>query len=61
MERVVRIFGSHKAADAADPEYYLSLTPAQRMQILWEIVQDYPAESGPLNGRRTSFDHAELL
>jgi hypothetical protein len=41
MERVVRKFASHVEADEADREYYLSLTPQQRMDIMLELVRRY--------------------
>lgn len=39
MERIGRKFASHEEADAADVEYYRSLTPRQRMEILLEMVE----------------------
>jgi len=38
MKKVVRKFNSHKEAYAADRQFYLSLTPEQRLDILFEIV-----------------------
>ena len=38
MERVVRKFNSHQDAALADRDYYLSLTPAQRVDILLDLV-----------------------
>lgn len=40
-ERVVRKFSSHAESDRADREYYLSLTPLQRMEIMLELVARY--------------------
>ncbi|PCJ53275.1 MAG: hypothetical protein COA73_15480 [Candidatus Hydrogenedentota bacterium] len=37
MEKRVRKFDSHEDADAADREYYRSLTPQQRMEIFYEL------------------------
>src|SRR2546421_10011609 len=34
MEKVVRILNSFEEADHADKEYYLSLSPEERLQIL---------------------------
>lgn len=38
MEKVARIFGSFAEADKADFEYYQSLTPEQRLDILGELI-----------------------
>lgn len=38
MESVVRKFKSHAEAAAADREYYHSLTPQQRLDILLDII-----------------------
>lgn len=38
MEKVVRVFDSFEAAEAADREYYRSLTPEQRLRILFDLV-----------------------
>jgi len=46
MERVVRRFDSHAEADAADRAYYRSLTPQQRLEILFELVRMYREEHG---------------
>ena len=50
MEKVMFVFHSFKEADQADKEYYLSLTPDQRMQILFDLRKQWPvgehAESG---------------
>jgi ABC-type multidrug transport system ATPase subunit len=39
MEKAVRIFHSFAEAGKADDEYYRSLTPEQRLEILLELVQ----------------------
>jgi hypothetical protein len=41
MEYVVRKFGSHDEADQADREYYRSLTPQQRIELLIQMIDDY--------------------
>ena len=46
MELAARKFASHPDADAADREYYLSLTPQQRLDILFELVSQYRKEHG---------------
>lgn len=38
MEKVVRIFRSFDEANRADREFYKSLTPEERMRILYELV-----------------------
>ena len=38
MEREHQKFSSFAESDAADKEYYLSLTPAERMEILLELI-----------------------
>lgn len=39
MERVVRTFSSHEEAAKADREYYRSLTPEQRLDILLDLIE----------------------
>ena len=46
MERIVRQFDSHAEADAVDRAYYLSLTPQQRLDILFDLVRIYREEHG---------------
>lgn len=41
MERVVRRFRSLAESDEAEADYYLSLTPEQRMAILLELIARY--------------------
>ena len=38
MKSVVSKFASLEAADQAEDEYYASLTPAERMAILLELI-----------------------
>ena len=38
MEKVARKFRSFAEADKADREYYLSLTPEQRLDILGDLI-----------------------
>jgi hypothetical protein len=45
MEKRVRKFSSKEAAEAADRAYYLSLTPQQRMEILFTLNQRQPGAS----------------
>ena len=39
MEKAARIFQSFAEADKADEEYYCSLTPEQRLGILFDLVK----------------------
>jgi hypothetical protein len=39
MERTIRVFDSFEEADAADAAYYASLTPAERLEILFALVE----------------------
>ena len=39
MEFTVRKFASHEEADKSDREYYRSLTPERRLEILLELVE----------------------
>jgi uncharacterized protein YdeI (YjbR/CyaY-like superfamily) len=39
MEKTARVFSSFAEADKAEAEYYRSLTPAQRLEILFQLVQ----------------------
>ena len=46
MEPVIRKFDSHAQAEAADRDFYRSLTPEQRLEILFELVARYREEHG---------------
>jgi uncharacterized protein YdeI (YjbR/CyaY-like superfamily) len=39
VEKTARIFRSFAEADKAEAEYYRSLTPEQRLEILFDLVQ----------------------
>ena len=41
MDSSIRRFDSLSEADAAETEYYASLTPAERLEILFELVEMY--------------------
>jgi hypothetical protein len=41
IERVIRKFNSFEEADAADREYYASLTGNQRVEIVLELQRRY--------------------
>jgi hypothetical protein len=38
MEKVARIFRSHREADEADQEYFARLTPQERLDIFLEVL-----------------------
>ena len=42
MEKVIQQFQSFEESDKADKEYYQSLTPQQRLQILFELNRRWP-------------------
>lgn len=44
MNRTVRKFSSFRESERADRDYYLSLTPQQRIDILLELVARYREE-----------------
>ncbi len=47
MDKVARIFHSFAESDAADQQYYQSLSPEQRLEILLELIsqgQDHESE-----------------
>ena len=39
MEKAARVFHSFAEAEQADADYYRSLTPEQRLEILFELVK----------------------
>ena len=41
MDSTVRRFDSLSQADDADVEYYASLTPRERLEILFELIATY--------------------
>jgi hypothetical protein len=49
VTRVARKFVSFDEAEAADRAYYRSLTPAERIQIMLDLV--YPEGSDAVNAR----------
>jgi hypothetical protein len=46
VEKFVRKFESHAAAEQADQEYYRSLTPQQRLDLLLELVRQATSHEG---------------
>lgn len=47
MEKIVQKFNSFEEAEAADRAYYQSLSPDERMQILFEIIYRANNETYP--------------
>ena len=41
MDKIVRIFHSFEESEKADQEYYLSLSPEERLEILFELIERY--------------------
>ena len=41
MEKVVKQFRTFRESDQADKRYYLSLTPAERLGILLDLISTY--------------------
>ena len=41
--KTVRVFSSHEAAEKADLEYWLALTPQERLDAVGECVREYLA------------------
>ena len=63
MERVAQVFRSHEEADRATREYYRSLTPAQRLDILLEKNREgtLTAEETAELGTFERFEHLVRL
>jgi hypothetical protein len=51
MEKVLKVFNSFEEADRADDEYYASLTPQQRVDILLEMIAAYRESLGETGQR----------
>jgi hypothetical protein len=47
MDRTIRTFTSWREADDAEADYYASLTPTERVNILLELVAQYRSSLGP--------------
>ena len=45
MEKTIRVFKSFEEAETADREYYRSLTPAERIQIVLMLRERYRASN----------------
>lgn len=46
MEKVARVFDTLQAADAGDRAYYASLTPAERLDVLLDLIVHYRESVG---------------
>lgn len=46
MKRTIKVFGSFREADEAESDYYASLTPEQRVELLLELVARYRESLG---------------
>ena len=51
MEKTVRFFKSFADAEAADKDFYRSLTPAQRLEILLLLRKRYQPQEDESRGR----------
>jgi hypothetical protein len=51
MMKEVRVYSGFEAADAGDRAYYASLTPAERVDILLDIVLHYRESLGEAASR----------
>jgi hypothetical protein len=44
MEREIRVFRSFDESERADRDYYQSLSPAQRMDILLDLINQWQGD-----------------
>jgi hypothetical protein len=51
MEKTIQVFKSFEEAEAADMEYYRSLTAAQRVEILLTLREEYSPYDDELKRR----------
>lgn len=51
MDRTVAKYASHEEADKATREYYRSLTPQQRVDILLELIEQARPQNDASNER----------
>jgi hypothetical protein len=58
MEKVVKVVKSFEQSDSADRAYYQSLTPHQRLEILWELNSRWPqsGDDEPSEGIKKSIE-----
>jgi hypothetical protein len=48
-QREVRVFGSAAEAEAADREYWRSLTPDERIELTWQMSEELWRLRGAFN------------
>jgi len=46
MEKVLKVFSSFEEAERADEEYYASLSPQQRVDLLLDLIAAYRESLG---------------
>ena len=51
MEPIIRVFDSHDEADQADRDFYASLSPQERVELLLELVARYRESFGEAGER----------
>lgn len=51
MQKVLKVFNSFEEADRADDEYYASLSPQERVDILLDLVAAYRESLGETGQR----------
>ena len=51
MERIVKVHDSFAAAERADDEYYASLSPEERVDILLDLIAQYRESLGEAASR----------
>jgi hypothetical protein len=51
VDRVVQVFTSFADAERADEDYYASLTPDERVDVLLELIESYRNSLGPAADR----------
>ena len=51
MEKVLKVFSGFEEADHSDDEYYASLTPQQRVDILLDMIAAYRESLGETGER----------
>ena len=51
MEKVLKVFSSFEEAERADDEYYASLSPQERVDILLDMIAAYRESVGETEQR----------
>lgn len=51
MEKVLKVFSSFEEADQADDEYYASLSPQERVDLLLDLLAAYRESLGEAGQR----------